>query len=319
MPTLAWTEYLTRAANSSASGLVVSRGYDPATWREIDQLLDSISSPSNKLRLPLRVLQAGECPNDSRVFHSLTDAGPSDPGARSKFPIFLGQPYHGTRLKAGSDWDTLIERANRAANRRLKVGLGVLGPRAVLPPPIRDFYNSRMQRLWILASSHGIESRSLQMKIKPRIGKSSGLEIEYGKPDGLWIFAGDLFECGGIFEAKLSLPPPSSVARILATYALLAERRFGRDFDFGSVLVHSAANFVPELHIIPFGEAIRQDCLLNVRRAAGLVAKSILSGKLPRQGSEWARTLARPAAPERIPACSECRFESRCNPLTTHA
>jgi hypothetical protein len=319
MPTLAWTEYLTQASGASDPGSGVSRGYEPATWREIDQLMDSISGPSKKLRLPLRVLQAGECPNDSRVFHSMTDTGPSDPNSRRKLPVFLGQAYSGTRLSAGSDWDILVERANRAVNRRLKVGLGVLGPRAALHAPIREFYNHRMERIWLLASAHGIEAQSLRMKIKPRIGKPSGLEIEYGKPDGLWIFASEPYECGGIFEAKLSLPPPSSVARILATYALLAERRFGRDFDFGCVLVHSVPNSAPELHIVRFGESIRQDCLLNVRRAAGLVAKSILKGKTPRPGAEWARTLVRPAAPQRIPACGDCRFESRCNPVNANS
>jgi len=293
---------------------VSSRGYEGDTWRDIDQVRAALKNLPRNFLIPIRVFQAGECPNASRVYFSFLSREAADVDASSSIEYFLGQRSNLTRIQAGNQWDEMVERANRAANRRLPLLNGSLGVRAIPNPILRDHYNERLGKVWVVASAHGINPRNLKMKVKASLRKVAGIEIGFGKPDGIWLTTTLSTPKGGVFEAKLTTPLPNALARMLASYALLAEYRFNVDFDFGCLLVLEGPERLPRQVSVPITEVNRQDALANLSRAIALLSQAAAAGRRLTRSKQWSAFLTRPDVPPRIGACDDCQFVSECKP-----
>lgn len=294
----------------------LTRGYDPETWRRFEPIQIANKSQGFARALPIRALQAGTCPNESRVYFQLITSEQADSKSTEEVTVFSERTSM-TRRKAGMLWDQMINSANEAVNKCIARSTSTLFEDLIGDERLRDLYEQSFEKLKALAAGARFPLSAVALSVQPRLDPIGGLQDEKGKPDGVWQDARDFAAVGGVLEAKLSAKDEEFLFRVVTAYALMAEhhhRSDPLDFDVGVIITWEPGTPRPRVIRHNITEDDRQAVMTNIEVANSLIGRAIARGQKFKASSGWEPFLVQPDTPNAIAACELCPYGTRCAP-----
>ena len=263
-------------------------------------------------KIKSKILRSGACPNNIRIYHTLTskDEKYNTRGETIENFFGAGSVDRGTAGQLFEDW---IDASCKAINHWLETGDESKLRDLDVPDRIKEYYLGRLDEIEDRASELGIPLDALEMDVQHSVG---AVPFTEETPDGAWLLESIPDYPAGTFESKLAIPYEPAIRKELAGYAVHMERDHGIPVEFGVVQYIDEEDMEIKVKSYHIDNSIRESVRQNIQRFAQLVSTSKLEPEW-NQSDVLIDRLVKPDVPDYDNPCRNCGYEWHCH-LDSH-